>query len=168
MKQIATLLVLLIVFNANSQEEGKDQVKLAKIDRIPLSDEDQIKELIGTFFQAMTSSDTTTLKIICMEDISLQTTFTARNGNPVMKSEDFNDFLIAVATPKKEVWDERISNLNVQVDDNLGHAWMDYQFYIDITFSHCGVNSFQFIRTIEGWKILSIIDTRRKDPCTTN
>lgn len=168
MKQIITLLLVVFVFNAISQEDDKDKVTLAKVDRIPLSDEDLIKDLVQTFFHAMSTSDTTLLKNICSEDLSLQSTFTARNGNPVLKNEKFEDFLLAISTPKKEVWDERITNLIVQVDDNLGHAWMDYHFYIDITFSHCGINSFQFIKTMDGWKILSIIDTRRKDPCEVN
>jgi hypothetical protein len=37
-----------------------------------------------------------------------------------------------------------------------------YTFYLNGDESHTGTNSFQLVRTSEGWKIQYIIDTRRK------
>ena len=80
-----------------------------------------------------------------------------------MRSENFEGFLKMVAKPHTEVYDERISFTSILIDDNLATAWTPYRFYIGETFSHQGVNAFQLVKTREGeWKILSIIDTRRK------
>jgi hypothetical protein len=47
----------------------------------------------------------------------------------------------------------------------MAAAWTPYRFYRNGEFSHCGVNSFQLVKMAEGWKIVYIIDTRRKEPC---
>jgi hypothetical protein len=55
----------------------------------------------------------------------------------------------------------------VLIDGNLASVWTDYKFYIGEKFSHCGVNSFQLFKGDDGWKIIYIIDTRRKDNCNS-
>lgn len=125
----------------------------------------QIESLINTFFSAMSKGDSSAISSICQENIVLGTTFTARNGDPVFLEDNFSEFLSAVATPRKETWDERISGLNIQMHENLAQAWMYYSFYLDNTFSHCGVNAFTFVKTKSGWQIQSIIDTRSKEVC---
>ena len=74
-------------------------------------------------------------------------------------------FLAAIGTPHDEVWDERVSSYEVQIDGPLASVWTPYTFYRDTTLSHCGVNAFQLIRRPEGWKILQITDTRRQEGC---
>lgn len=129
------------------------------------SDVEQIESLINTFFSSMAKGDSTTISSICHENIVLGTTFTARNGNPVFLEDNFGEFLAAVATPRKEIWDEQISGLSIQLHENLAQAWMSYSFYLNNTFSHCGVNAFTFVKTTMGWQIQSIIDTRSKEIC---
>ena len=88
-----------------------------------------------------------------------------RDGQPVLVETDIAQFVQAVGMPRAEVWDERIANLVIQVDDNLATAWMDYSFYLGPSFSHCGVNAFQLFRAPEGWRIIQITDTRRMEGC---
>ncbi len=64
-----------------------------------------------------------------------------------------------------EVWDERIWDLNIQVDDHLASAWMKYAFFRGSAFSHCGINHFLLAEEKDGWKVIHIADTRRKDNC---
>jgi hypothetical protein len=42
---------------------------------------------------------------------------------------------------------------------------MDYGFFLGDQFSHCGVNSFQLVRTEDGWKTIHLIDTRQQAGC---
>lgn len=71
----------------------------------------------------------------------------------------------AVASPRTEVRDERIWNLEIRVDGNFATAWMNYAFYLDDRFSHCGINSFQLFRGVDGWRIVQVTDTRRREGC---
>jgi hypothetical protein len=46
----------------------------------------------------------------------------------------------------------------------MANAWTSYEFYINGKLSHKGVNSFTLFKESEdlGWKIVHLIDTRRK------
>lgn len=82
-----------------------------------------------------------------------------------VRSDDASKFLKAVGTPHPEIWDERIIFDQVLIDGNLASVWTRYQFFIGEKFSHSGVNSFQLVKKHEGWKIVYLIDTRRKEAC---
>jgi hypothetical protein len=76
------------------------------------------------------------------------------------------DFIKRIATtPAETTLDERILDYQIKVDGTMASAWTPYRFYVNGNFSHCGVNSFQLVKMAEGWKIVYIIDTRRKEPC---
>lgn len=114
---------------------------------------------------ALKTGDTTAMKQVVVPEIQLATTFTARNGNPVLHHESFQEFLKSVGTPRKEEWNEHYAITTLNISDNLASVWMDYSFYLNSTFSHCGENAFQLFKSNEGWKIISIVDTRRKENC---
>ena len=61
--------------------------------------------------------------------------------------------------------DERLTAIDIRIDGDMATAWTPYKFYYKGNFSHCGVNALQLIKTAAGWKIWSIIDTRRKEGC---
>ena len=48
---------------------------------------------------------------------------------------------------------ERIWNAEVRVNGLIATVTAPYDFWIDGKFSHCGVDSFDFIKTGDGWKI---------------
>jgi len=65
-------------------------------------------------------------------------------------------------------WDERLLDYNIQVDGNMANVWTPYEFWFNGTFSHCGVNSFQLFNDNGNWKIIYLMDTRRKEGCNSN
>ena len=157
--------IFLFGFNANSQNHKeqatpvKDSISLVELNRA------LITNCINDLFDGMKTGDSTLVREVLSPEIRLQTTFTARNGEIVLKTESAEDFLEAIGTPRKELWNEVISNLKIDVDGSLGQAWMDYSFYLNDEFSHCGVNAMQFVYDGESWKIIQIIDTRRRTDC---
>lgn len=74
-------------------------------------------------------------------------------------------FAQAVENAKNQMWDEKIWDIEVQVDDKLASVWTQFAFYLDGKLSHCGVNSFQLYRFDDGWKIIYLVDTFQKAPC---
>jgi len=75
------------------------------------------------------------------------------------------DALVERIGAEREDWDERIWDWEVRVDGNLATVWTPYAFYRGGVFSHCGVDSFQLAETPEGWKILSLVYSRRVEGC---
>lgn len=122
---------------------------------------DAIKKTISTMFEAMRKGDSTLLSSTFAKGMALQ----GISPKGELENEKPEGFLKAVGTPHKDVWDERITWGDIKVDANLASVWTPYKFYLGDKFSHCGINFFQLMKTATGWKIIYIVDTRRKDNC---
>ena len=48
---------------------------------------------------------------------------------------------------------------------SLATVWAAYDFHFGQTFSHCGVDAVQLLRTAQGWRIMSIADTFVREGC---
>jgi hypothetical protein len=79
-----------------------------------------------------------------------------------VKTDSFSEFVSLIGAPRKNEIEERITFGKVLVEESLASVWAPYSFYLNGEVSHTGTNSFQLVRTGDGWKIQYIIDTRRK------
>jgi len=129
------------------------------------TDKDDIKKTINTLFDGMRKGDSTMLRNAFHKDMVLQSVANKKDGSIALLTEKPGDFVKKVGTPHKEVYDERITWGDIEIDGALASVWTHYKFYLGQTFSHCGVNFFQLMKTAAGWKIIYIVDTRRKDNC---
>ncbi|WP_234364143.1 nuclear transport factor 2 family protein [Lunatibacter salilacus] len=128
-----------------------------------VSGESDIKNLLTDFFSAMKSKNLRVLQGSFHADAIMNTTLDAGDF-ATLGNTNVADFISRVET-SPSVLDEEILSMAILIDGNMAHAWTPYRFYVDGNFSHCGVNSFQLIRTEMGWKIVHIIDTRNKEGC---
>jgi hypothetical protein len=128
------------------------------------TDEAEIVAVVEDLFDAMRAGDAARAARHFHPEARLQSVG-AQSGAHVMRTESVAAFVQAIGAPRDDVWDERIWNLEVRVDDGLATAWMSYAFYLGDTFSHCGVNAFQLVRDAEHWRVTQITDTRRRDRC---
>lgn len=124
-----------------------------------------INQVITQLFDGMRTSDSNLVKNAFHTEATLQTVFTNKTGETKLHEEQISEFVKAVGTPHDGIWNEKITQTNIQIDGNLAHAWTTYEFYVDDRFIHCGVNSFQLVKFNNEWKIISIIDTRRTANC---
>jgi len=128
-------------------------------------EEEGIKKAVNALFDGMRKSDSTLMRTAFNQGAILQTIIKTKAGTTEVKSTDLNLFINSIAKPHSSVYDERIVFTKILIDDNLASVWTDYKFYIGDKFSHCGVNSFQLVKVGNEWKIVYLIDTRRKDNC---
>ena len=129
-----------------------------------VGDNDSPSQVIESFFDGMRASDGEILHTLVTDDITLHTV-TQREGETVRVASEMNRFMESVSNAPVGLLNEELTSLEVHIDGDLATAWMGYNFFRGDEFSHCGVNSMNLIRTAEGWKIFSIVDTRRTDPC---
>ena len=123
--------------------------------------EQEVRAVVAKMFDAMRARDTATLRTIFESGARLVTTRT-RNGVPEVNVTPTGEFIQITATAAPgQLLDERITNTEVKVSDNLATVWTDYKFYVGERFSHCGVDSFQLARGADGWKIIALADTQR-------
>ncbi|MFL0684497.1 putative lumazine-binding protein [Algoriphagus aquaeductus] len=129
------------------------------------SEEKAVEEVIRSLFEGMKSKNAEQVAAAFYTEGLMQTVQAKPEGSTV-GSNSVADFVKRIATtPAETTLDERILDYQVKVDGTLASAWTPYRFYVNGNFSHCGVNSFQLVKMAEGWKIVYIIDTRRKEPC---
>ena len=126
-------------------------------------EEEAVKKIIGLLFDGMRKGDSSMVKAAFAPEPTLQTISTPPAGGTKVKTEALQRFLDAVGTPHTDVWDERIEYGRISIDGALASVWMPYQFYLGGKYSHCGVNSFQLVKLEGEWKIVYLIDTRRKE-----
>lgn len=124
-----------------------------------------VKQTVNDMFKAMRTGDSTLLRSTFAKGVVFHSVEDKKDGSTALLTEDPNEFIKAVGTPHKGVWDERIVIADVKIDGDLASVWAPYKFYLDDRFSHCGVDVFQLMKTAVGWKIIYIVDTRRKDSC---
>lgn len=127
--------------------------------------EDSVKTAVNNLFIAMKNSDGVMLRSCFGDSAKLQALSKDKAGNLLVKNESVQDFANSISTMPKGTLDERIKFDMIKIDGPLASVWTPYSFYYNGQFSHCGVNSFQLLRTANGWKIQYIIDTRRKSGC---
>ncbi|QTE40322.1 nuclear transport factor 2 family protein [Mucilaginibacter gossypii] len=129
------------------------------------TEQDAIKQTINTMFNAMRKGDSTLLRSTFAKGITFQSVANKKDGTVSLETENPDEFIRMVGTPHKGVYDERVTFSDIKIDGPLASVWAPYKFYLDDKYSHCGVDVFQLMKTAGGWKIIYIVDTRRKDNC---
>jgi len=150
MVRIILLLAILISTTATAQNNSKDLVRAS----------------IDTFFEGFHKGDTILMKSVMKDNFLTQTAYKNKEGKDILVNEESSTLIKAIANrPSDQKWDERLLDYNIQVDGNMANAWTPYEFWYNGEFSHCGVNSFQLFNDNGTWKIIYLIDTRRKKGC---
>ncbi|WP_299122569.1 nuclear transport factor 2 family protein [uncultured Winogradskyella sp.] len=150
MKRLPLICTLILVSISNAQNPETENVKATIIE----------------FFDAFHKQDTTALKAMAKGNIKMQSISVNKEGKTVLKEDDFYQFVKNIASiPKDRTFEERLLEFNIQVDGNMANAWTPYEFWYNGNFSHCGVNSFQLIKEDDNWKIIYLVDTRRRQGC---
>ena len=129
------------------------------------ADSAAVLRVAESVFDAMRKRDTVMLKAAFAPDARLTTAAAARDGTPRVTAEKLESFVSALAQPSEDVWDEKTFKPEVRIDGNLATVWLEYDFYTGTRFSHCGVDAFQLAKFAEGWKIVALADTRRREGC---
>lgn len=129
------------------------------------NDETAVKAAVNKLFEGMKKSDTAMIRAAFSSQPILQTVVKNKEGKTIVLTEPLDSFLVSIAMPHTEVYDERISFDAIKIDGELASIWTPYKFYIGEKFSHCGVDSYQLIKENGIWKIHYLVDTRRRQGC---
>lgn len=129
------------------------------------NDEDAIKKIINTFFEGMETNDTVKIRSTIDKTCFLKTVMLTKSGATAVEEEKLENFLEQVIKFKDVKVKEVLLSFDIKLDGVMATAWTPYKIYFNDQFSHCGVNSFTMIKRGSDWKILGIIDTRRRQGC---
>lgn len=131
------------------------------------TESDAIKAVIDQLFDGMRKGDSAMVHRSFVDDVQMQTiVMSEKNWAKNVITSSLTSFLDAVGTPHAEVWDEQVKEYKITIDGALAAVWTPYEFYRGDTFSHCGVNSFQLAKLNGEWKIIYLVDTRKREGCS--
>ncbi len=140
-------------------------ISITSVTALAQTPEDSVRTTVNNLFTAMKNADTALLRSCFADSALLQTIVRNKEGKIAIRNEAVDAFVSFIAKEQKGDADEQIQFDVLRIDGPLAIAWTPYTFYYKGKFSHCGVNSFQLIKTAEGWKIQYLIDTRRRQGC---
>jgi len=123
---------------------------------------DDIKQVITQLFKGMQESDSASVASVFMDGAIMQTIVNTKEDKTIVKNELVNNFASSVGRQKKGSLNEIIEFDDIKIDPPLAFVWTPYRFYYNGSFSHGGVNAFCLVKSLNGWRIQYIIDTRKK------
>jgi len=142
------------------------------------SDKVQIERVIETFRAALVNKDEEAfLRLFLKEDITWTGVTTdasiermyANRPKPEMKRpfKFFNSSpreFIGFVVKNKEKIDETISNVRIDSDGDVAQVWFDYNFVSGSYKENWGKESWQMVRTGDGWKIAGVVWSQELNP----
>jgi hypothetical protein len=124
--------------------------------------EKEIQQTIETFFKAFHLRDSIALKQVCSENLVLHSVSENAKGTKFSVEKASNFYKSIASIPTTIIFEEKIVSYKIQLDGSMAHVWTPYEFYVNGKLSHSGVNSFQLFQENGVWKVVYIMDTRRK------
>lgn len=127
-----------------------------------------IKKVVNTVFEGMRKCDSAMVKSVFAPSAVLQTIRNAKDGlSGTVTGDRMEPWLKAIAQPKtaEQIWDEKIKFDQILIDGNLAQVWGSYTFHVGSKFSHCGTDNITLVKYADGWKIVYLIDTFRREKC---
>jgi ketosteroid isomerase-like protein len=134
-----------LFFSANSQAQNQE-----------------IQKVVENFFEAFHAKDTLKLQSLCDDTMILQSISENTKGTKLSNERPQAFFKSIASIPAELKFQEKILSYAIQVDGSMAHAWTPYEFYLNGKLSHKGVNAFTLFKKDNSWKIVHLIDTRRK------
>lgn len=122
--------------------------------------EHEVRAAVEQIFEGMRTADPDLVRAVFAPDAR----FAMVDESGAVTVQSVDGWLEAIGTSERR-WDERLYDVEVQVDGHLASAWTPYTFYLDGAVRHCGINSIELLRDGSGWKVTQIADTRRTEGC---
>jgi hypothetical protein len=124
-----------------------------------------ILEKINLFFKVLESKDTVLYNTIVYSNAQI---WTIRPQQDTIKvaMRSFGDDMKSLVT-MQTVIEERPISTEIKIHNNIAIAWVPYTLSLSGKFSHCGVDVFTFLKTVDGWKIVNVTYSVEPDGCTS-
>lgn len=116
------------------------------------SEKAAVLNVIKQTFKAMLTADTVLLKS-CFAPGAIMHVVQNQKDSVIVRTSRATDFIANIGKQQPGSLDERSFDEIVYIDREIATAWAPYTFHRNGVFSHKGIDSFQFVKLKEGWKI---------------
>ncbi len=126
------------------------------------ADEQAVRAVVSTLFEAMAAGDTATMASLFAEDAR----FAGVGRDGTLRYTTPAEFIASIGEHSGPALNETLYDVEVRVDGPLAVVWTYYTFHLGDEFSHCGYDAFQMLKLQDEWKIVHLADSRRREGCT--
>ena len=140
-KILLVTIFLIFISNAFAQNAKSEDVKSAS-------------EIPDRLFAAMKAKSFEDIKTIFIAEGQLVAIDKPRDGKGISKTRIFTaeSFAKTISEAKGGEFVEKMPDKDVKIDGDLAIVSGRYTFYVGEKFSHCGLNTFNLVRTETGWE----------------
>ena len=120
---------------------------------------------INKLFEAMRAKNAEAIRGLFMPEGQLVAIDKPRTGDGLSKTRVFtaDAFSKMIAEAKAPEFIEKMVQPEVKLFGDMALVFGRYTFHVGDKFSHCGTNSFNLVRTADGWKIANAASTLEFD-----
>ncbi|MCP2024862.1 hypothetical protein L1276_000002 [Flavobacterium sp. HSC-32F16] len=123
----------------------------------------EVQKTVELFFEGFQQRDSMKIKSVCTDKMILQSISESVSKGNKLSDETAKEFYKTIASiPSNIKFQENILSYNIQIDGSMAHVWAPYEFYINDKLSHTGINTFTLFKEKDFWKIIYLVNTRRK------
>ena len=145
-------LVCLLAVQASAQSTAPSATITSNSD----AEKEAVKNVIKQTFKAMITVDTVLLKS-CFAPGAIMHVVQNQKDSVVVRTSKVSDFVANIGKQQPGSLDERSFDEIIYIDREIATAWAPYTFHRNGVFSHKGIDSFQFVKLKDGWKIQYLI-----------
>lgn len=121
--------------------------------------------VIEKMFAEMANHNPTAIAELFTKDSNLTAIVKSKDGKSRIVAMTGEGFSKNFAEKRNEIKEDMYAP-KVEVDGDFALVWGRYVFFVDGKTSHCGVNSFNLVRTEAGWRIANAASTIDPNGCT--
>lgn len=126
------------------------------------SEKKDVLQVVGQFFDALEKQDSLAWNNIFLKDARNYYVF-VQNDTVRTSMQDPSKFKFRPGEIIKERMRER--GVVVQIQGKIATVWAPYDLWVNNSYSHCGIDMFNLLKTTTGWKIASLAFTIEKEGC---
>lgn len=120
------------------------------------AEKEAVRTVIKETFKAMLAADTIALKKCFASNATLQI-IQNKQDSVIVITRSGASFITNIGKQTPGSLDEKSTDEIILIDGELATAWAPYTFHLNGKFSHKGIDSFQFVKFKDGWKIQYLI-----------
>ena len=154
MKQLTWVICFLCLFavQVSAQTSAQTATKSASTSTNNDAEKAAVLHVIKQTFKAMLTADTVLLKS-CFAPGAIMHVVQNQKDSVVVRTSRASDFIANIGKQQPGSLDERSFDEIIYIDREMATAWAPYTFHRNGVFSHKGIDSFQFVKLKDGWKI---------------
>lgn len=115
---------------------------------------------VQAFMDALSARDVDTLNELLVERGDL----VRADSDGTLSYLAHADYLESLGTGNGRLYEE-IFDTDVRVHGVFASVWAPYNFYLDGTLHHCGVNNFSLVKQAGTWKVAAVAYSATTDGC---